>query len=58
MYPDFNKLFELHTDASQYQLGATISQGGMPIAFFPKKLNSVRLNYTTIEKELMAIVET
>eukprot|EP00957_Ditylum_brightwellii_P078971 6005656-Ditylum_brightwellii.AAC.1 len=34
IYPDFNKPFEIHTNASQYQSSATISQGGMPIAFF------------------------
>jgi hypothetical protein len=33
-YPDFSKEFEIHTDASNYQLGATIRQNGKPIAFF------------------------
>eukprot|EP00957_Ditylum_brightwellii_P207038 15351189-Ditylum_brightwellii.AAC.1 len=37
IYPDFNKPFEIHTDAIQYQLGATISQGGIPIAFLSMK---------------------
>eukprot|EP00957_Ditylum_brightwellii_P107530 8204508-Ditylum_brightwellii.AAC.1 len=50
LYPDFNKPFGIHTDASQYQLGATISQGGIPIAFFPRNLNSAQLNYSTTEK--------
>ena len=27
-YPDFNKKFEIHTDSSNYQMGAIISQGG------------------------------
>ena len=33
-YPDFNKLFEIYTDASKYQLGAVIVQDDKPIAFY------------------------
>ena len=58
VYPDFNEKFEIHTDASKHQLGAVISQKGHPIAFFSKKLNKTQMNYTTTEKELLAIVET
>ena len=57
-HPDFNKPFEIHTDASKAQLGAVISQNGKPIAFYSRKLNSAQLNYTTTERELLAIVET
>ena len=33
-YPDFNKAFQVHTDASDTQLGSIISQDGKPIASF------------------------
>eukprot|EP00957_Ditylum_brightwellii_P198541 15131637-Ditylum_brightwellii.AAC.1 len=58
VYSDFNKKFEIHTDARKHQLGAVISQGGHPIAFFSKKLNKAQMNYITTKKELFAIVET
>jgi hypothetical protein len=38
-YPDFTKPFEIHTDASQTQLGACISQNGKPIAFYSRQLS-------------------
>jgi len=58
VYPDFNKPFEIHTDASKVQLGAVISQNNKPIAFYSRKLNPAQVNYTTTERELLSIVET
>jgi len=39
-YPDSSKPLDIHTDASDYQLGAAISQEGKPIAFYSRKLNN------------------
>ena len=56
-YPDSTKPFELYTDASNLQLGATLVQDGKPIGFYTRKLNSAQQNYTVGKKELLGIVE-
>ncbi len=58
VYPDFTKPFEIYTDASMTQLGAVITQGNRPIAFFSRKLFKVQSKYSVTKIELLAIVET
>lgn len=59
-YPDFNNPFLLTTDASNYAVGAILSQGEIgkdkPIAYASRTLNKAEGNYSTIEKELLAIL--
>ena len=56
-YPDFNKPFDVHTDASDTKLGAVIKQDKIPIVFYSRKIDRAQLNYTTMEKELLSIVK-
>ena len=58
VYPNFSKLFVIHTDAIKVQLGAILSQNNKPIAFYSRKPNHALVNYTIIERELLSIVET
>lgn len=59
-YPDFEKPFNLTTDASNVAIGAVLSQGpvghDLPIAYASRTLNDSEQNYSVIEKELLAIV--
>ena len=57
-FPDFSKTFHVYTDSSAYQLGAVIMQEGKPLAFYSRKLNQAKRNYTIGEHELLSIVET
>jgi len=60
-FPDFSKEFFLNTDASDYAIGSVLSQvnkdgNQQPIAYASRTLNKAEINYSTIEKELLAIV--
>ena len=47
---------EVHCDASNKAVGATMVQNGHPVAFESRKLSASELNYPTHDKELLAIV--
>ena len=59
-HPDFSSPFYITTDASNIAIGGVLSQKedgfDFPIAFASRCLNSAEVKYSTIEKELLAIL--
>lgn len=59
-FPDFNRQFLIHCDASQYALGGVLSQiyetGEHPIHFASKTLSKAQRKLSTFEREFMAII--
>ncbi|CAH2014093.1 unnamed protein product [Acanthoscelides obtectus] len=59
-YPDFSQPFLITTDASNYAIGAILSQGklgsDLPIAYASRTLSDSETKYSTTEKELLSIV--
>lgn len=55
-YPDLDQEFELTTDASNYALGAVLSQKDRPIMFISRTLTKTEEHYATNEKEMLAII--
>ena len=59
-YPACFKEFILTTDASKAGLGAVLSRGplgkNLPVVYASRRSNKAQINYTTREKELLAIV--
>lgn len=60
-YPNFKEPFILHTDASDVVIGAILSQGELPrdklICYFSQTLSPAESRYSTIEKELTAVIK-
>jgi len=54
--PDFDKDFEIHSDASDFAIGGVIVQDGRPMAFESKKLSETERRWPTLEKEMWAVI--
>ena len=54
--PDLNQPFELVNDACDLGIGAVLMQDKRPVAFESRKLIPAELNYTTTEKECLAVI--
>ena len=55
-FPEFDKPFEVHTNASDFAIGGVLMQDGRPIAYESKKLDGCQRRWPTHEKELFAVV--
>jgi hypothetical protein len=61
IHPDLAKPFIVETDATNFALGAILSQFGIDgllhlVAFYSRKLTSAKINYQVYDKELLAII--
>ena len=61
VFPDWNKEFHVHVDAFSTALGVVLAQRGEgdldhPIAYASRKLSFTERNYTTTEREGLAMV--
>jgi hypothetical protein len=54
-FPDFDKEFEIHSDASDFAIGGVLVQDGRPVAFESKKLSRTERRWPTHEKEMWAV---
>lgn len=60
IYPNFKEDFSIYTDASNVGIGAVLTQvvenRVHPVAYASRQLNSSERNYSTSEREMLAIV--
>jgi hypothetical protein len=54
--PNFDKDFEIHSDASDFAIGGILVQNGRLMAFESKKLNETERRWLTHEKEMWVVI--
>jgi hypothetical protein len=54
--PDFDKGFEIYSNASDFVIGGVLVQEGRPVAFESKKLSETERRWPTHEKEMWAVI--
>jgi len=54
--PNFERPFEVHTDASDFSIGGVLIQDGHPVAYESRKLQDREWRYPVHEKEMTAII--
>ena len=57
MFPYHKLSFEIFTDTSTFQVGTTIKQRNLPIAHILKKLTPTQRHHSTVEQEMLVIVD-
>ena len=61
-FPDYNRQFILHCDASNVAIGGVLNQvfesGERPVGYFSRKLRGTEVNYSITEREALAIFES
>ena len=55
--PDMQKQFEIEKDASNYAIGAVLTQQGHPVAYHGDTLSDTVHKYPTYDKEMYSIVQ-
>ena len=56
IYPYFNECFDIHMDASEFEIGVMINQKGKTISLYRCKLAQPQQRYTVTENELISLV--
>ncbi|MCO5572921.1 hypothetical protein L7F22_037746 [Adiantum nelumboides] len=59
--PDWDKIFQVHVDASNFAIGCILAQPGdgnidFPISYVSRQLNVAEKNYTTTEQERLGMI--